>query len=288
MHGKKFGKTIKMFLMDGIPDGRMACELSNWSGKAYKIPRSRVKECADRPELNSTGVYLLFGKSEDGNPKGMAYIGEAENIYNRLTQHLKEKDFWHEAVVFISKDDNLNKAHIKYLENRLYELAQTTDRFTIINSLTPTQSSISEPDMAEMAEFLENAKMLVNILGYKLFETLRKNSSENGGEDIHFYIKAARGANAEGQPSSDGFVVFRESEIADSPVKSCAPSIIKHRGKLIAEKVIEEKNGKLVFTADHLFSSPSTAADVVMGRSGNGLTEWKTKDGKTLKTVESG
>src|SRR5680860_79518 len=109
----KFGKTIKLFLIDGDTNGRLTCELSNWTGKAYKIPRKSIRICSDRPELQTTGVYILLNKITDLAEKGHIYIGEAENILKRLTQHLKEKDFWNEAIVFISKDDNLNKAHIK-------------------------------------------------------------------------------------------------------------------------------------------------------------------------------
>ncbi|MEN7547222.1 GIY-YIG nuclease family protein [Rapidithrix thailandica] len=131
----KFGKTIKLFLIDGDSNGRMTCELSNWSGKAYKIPRIRINECKDREELKSPGVYLLFGKDETG--QDLVYIGEAEVVFKRLKQHLNQKDFWNEAIVFISKDENLNKAHIKYLENRLYELALSVHRYQLENSVIP-------------------------------------------------------------------------------------------------------------------------------------------------------
>ena len=168
----KFGKTIKIFLIDGDPNGRMSCELSNWTGKAYKIPRIKIKECTDRNDLMNTGVYLLFGRDEEG--KDLVYIGEAESIYKRLTQHLNQKDFWNETIVFISKDNNLNKAHIKYLENRLHDIAQIAKRYKLENSIIPTQSSISESDREEMEEFIENIRMLVNTLGHKVFEEKRE------------------------------------------------------------------------------------------------------------------
>ena len=168
----KFGKTIKIFLIDGDPNGRMSCELSNWSGKAYKIPRIKIKECTDRDDLMNTGVYLLFGKDEEG--KDLVYIGEAESILKRLSQHLNQKDFWNETIVFISKDDNLNKAHIKYIENRLHNIALSAKRYKVENSIIPTQSSISESDRAEMEEFIENIKMLVNTLGHKVFDEKRE------------------------------------------------------------------------------------------------------------------
>src|ERR1041385_2486612 len=144
----KFGKTIKIFLIDGDPNGRMSCELSNWTGKAYKIPRIKIKDCSDRDDLGSTGVYLLFGKDEES--RDIVYIGEAETILKRLNQQLTQKDFWNEAIVFVSKDENLNKAHIKYLENRLHDIANAANRYKIENSIIPTQSSISESDRAEM------------------------------------------------------------------------------------------------------------------------------------------
>ena len=279
----KFGKTIKIFLIDGDPNGRMSCELSNWTGKAYKIPRIKIKECTDRDDLMSTGVYLLFGKDEEG--KDLVYIGEAESILKRLNQHLNQKDFWNETIVFVSKDDNLNKAHIKYLENRLYEIAQLAKRYKIENSVIPTQSSISESDRAEMEEFIENIKMLVNTLGHKVFDEKREFKPKQKHEI--FSIKAARGADGQGEPSSDGFVVLKGSKAAGKIVNSMTSSFIALRQKLIDDGVLVNKGEFYEFSDDYIFSSPSTAAVMVMGRNANGLTEWKQKDGKTLKSFEN-
>lgn len=279
----KFGKTIKIFLIDGEPNGRMSCELSNWSGKAYKIPRIKVKDCSDRTDLISTGVYLLFGKDEEG--KDIVYIGEAESILKRLNQHLNQKDFWNETIVFISKDENLNKAHVKYLENRLHDIALKAKRYKVENSITPTQSSISESDRAEMEEFIENIKMLVNTLGHKVFDEKRDFKPKQKLET--FIIKAARGADGQGEPTSDGFVVFKGSKAASSIVNSMTPTFIKFRQKLIDEGVLIDKIEYFEFSDDYIFTSPSTAAVIVMGRNANGLSEWKLKSGKTLKDFET-
>lgn len=279
----KFGKTIKIFLIDGEPNGRMSCEISNWSGKAYKIPRIKIKDCSDRVDLVSTGVYLLFGKDEEG--KDLVYIGEAESILKRLTQHLNQKDFWNETIVFISKDENLNKAHVKYLENRLHDIALSSKRYKVENSITPTQSSISESDRAEMEEFIENIKMLVNTLGHKVFDEKREFKPKQKQET--FAIKAARGADGQGEPTSDGFVVFKGSKAASTIVNSMTSNFVKLREKLIEEGILANKSDYFEFTEDYIFSSPSTAAVMVMGRNANGLTEWKQKDGKTLKDFES-
>lgn len=278
-----FGKTIKIFLIDGDPNGRMSCELSNWSGKAYKIPRIKIKDCTDREDLTSTGVYLLFGKDDEG--KDQVYIGEAESILKRLNQQLTSKDFWNEAIIFISKDENLNKAHIKYLENRLHDIAKSANRYKIDNSIIPTQSSISESDRAEMEEFIEYIKMLVNTLGHKVFDEKREFKPKQKQET--FFIQAARGADGQGEPTSDGFVVFKNSKAAGSTVTSMTQNFINFRQKLIDEGVLIKKGEFLEFPEDYIFSSPSTAACIVLGRNANGLTEWKQKDGRTLKEFET-
>lgn len=282
---KKFGKTIKLFLIDGDPNGRMTCELSNWTGKAYKIPRIKIKDCSDRPDLSNPGIYLLFGKDESG--KELVYIGEAEVVLKRLNQHLTQKDFWNEAIVFISKDENLNKAHIKYLENGLYEIAKSVNRYLIDNSTIPTQSSIAESDRAEMEEFIENIKILINTLGHKVFEEKREIKTTQQRDKETFYISAVRGADAVGELTSDGFLVLKDSKAAKTTSPSMTDNLVKMRNRLIESNSIVEKNGEMVFPDDYLFSSPSAAASMVLGRNANGLTEWKLKDGTSLKVFES-
>ena len=276
----KFGKTIKQFLIDGTPNGRISVELSNWTGKAIKIPRNYIKPSIERDELFSTGVYLLIGKDPQ-EISSVIYIGEADGIYKRLLQHMNF-DFWSEALVFISKDENLNKAHIKYLEHKLYMLATEADRYEIKNSNTPTKSSISEADEAEMQEFLHNIKLLVNTLGYKIFDKLY---SPNDTKLVaRFFIKKNSKIDAAGLPTNEGFVVLKGSKIANKLGTSVTTSLINLRNRLLKFEVIDPK--EYVLKEDHLFSSPSTAATFVLGRSANGLKEWKLNNGKSLKECE--
>ena len=271
-----FGKTISLFLIEGDPNKRWVCELSNWSGKAYKIPRIDVKRCSDRKDLAACGIYFLFGRN-DSDDKGIVYIGESENVYERLKQHdgPTGKDFWTECIVFISKDNRLNKAHIKYLEHRCYVLAEAADRYEIENSSIPADASLTEPEQAEMEEFLYNIRMINNVLGHKVLEAVVEEETVTDGSDSPIlYIQAARGANASGKQTSEGFVVFKGSQVADSVTKSCPKSIGTLRDKLTANGTIDSN---WIFTENKIFSSPSTAAGVVMGRSANGLTEWRSK-----------
>jgi len=274
-----FGKTIKMFLIDGDPSGRLTCELSNWTGLAYRIPRTEVKKCSDRPNLNSTGVYMLFGRNDED--KEAVYIGEAEEVYTRLQSHLREKDFWNEVIVFISKDENLNKAHIKYIENKLYEKAKVANRYFLMNGNIPPMPSISEADRAEMDEYISNLTMMVNTLGHKLFEEI-KDSADVNVDDVLF-IKSTLGVDAKGVQTQEGFVVLKGSKIANR--KSYSERLLAKRNDLLRTEQVKVVNDEFVVMEDLLFTSPSAAADIVTGRSANGLTEWKDRNGKSLKDL---
>jgi len=280
-----YGKKITLFLMDGEQDARISCELSNWSGKAYRIPRTCIRRSDHKHDPDHAGVYILFGKSDDPGKEGTAYIGEADGIRRRLEQHLIQKDFWNDAIVFVSKDNNLNKAHIKYLESKLHALALEADRYELTNSNKPTCPTISEPDMAEMEEFLANIKLLIGTLGFKIFEPLV--SRNKTSTDEAFCIQTSRGADAQGIRTPERFVVLKNSRIAAETTRSYAESYRVLRDRLLADNTIATDDGKgLRLTKDTLFSSPSTAASIVMGRCANGLTEWETKDGRILKTSE--
>lgn len=284
-----FAKTIKLFLIDGSPNGRISAELSNWTGKAYKLPRKMVMQSFDRDDLTGTGVYMLFGTNPDDN-KDMVYVGESEEVYKRLRSHLDKKEFWNYAVVIVSKDDNLNKAHLKYLESKMYEQAGLAGRFSIDNANEPTRSTISESDVAEMEEFFSNMALLVSTLGFKVFDALKQISTKPGGDEVTFYVKSSRGADAQGQQTTEGFVVFQGSAVAGDVVDSFKGDRFQGaynlRLKLIEDKVIKKEQEDMKFTQDYLFSSPSAAAMIVLGRSANGLIEWKTAEGKKLKDIE--
>ena len=276
-----FSKTIQMYIFDGNPNGRIMCELSNWNGRVYKISRNELLQFSQREDSQNTGVYFLFGKDDENNDT--VYIGEAEKMIVRLKQHLKDSEYWNDCIAVISKDNLLNKAHVKYLENAFYMLAQKSGRYNILNSTVPTCSSVSEYDEAMLQEFISNAKLLVNTLGYKAFDTIDDSNVNQRDEAEYFYIKAARGANAKGLIVSDGFAVMKGSIIASSTVLSMSESLKNRRNSLIKKGIVNEN---FEFTKDYIFTSPSLAASIVMGRSANGLTEWKNDKNKSIKNLE--
>ncbi|MBR6427534.1 MAG: GIY-YIG nuclease family protein [Clostridia bacterium] len=276
-----FGKKIQLFLVDGSPNGRWICELSNWTGIAYKIPRNLVKKSEDRSELASPGVYFLFGYN-DAEDKPLVYIGEAESIIARMKQHLEKKDNWNEVIAFISKDNNLNKAHIKYLEHRFYQIAKECGRYSIDNNNTPTKSSISEADQAEIEEFIYNARILVNALGHRVFENFTDNQPGMQNVTPVFSLNAGNG-KAYGKPTNEGFLLLKGSSIHIESAESLNIGI--------KNKVEESRlNGEIqdnVLMNDRLFSSSSAAAAFAVGYSISGPREWKTEKGETLKKYES-
>jgi hypothetical protein len=276
-----FNKTIQMCIFDGNPNGRIMCELSNWNGRVYKISRNDLSEFANRPDCEYTGVYFLFGKNEDN--KDTVYVGEAEKMLVRLKQHLKDHNYWNDCVVVISKDNILNKAHVKYLENKFYTLALDAKRSSIINNTVPTCSSISEFDESMLSEFIENARLLVNTLGYKVFDKIDISVVEKENSDTIFHIAAARGADARGLIVPDGFMVIKGSKIAKDTVPSMSSNLVNLRNIMLEKNII---NQEFVFVTDYIFTSPSLAAAIVMGRNANGRTEWKNINNKSIKDIE--
>lgn len=279
-----FDKTLNMLIFDGDPNGMIMCELSNWNGRVYKVSRKKLNDFYARKDSSNTGVYFLLGKDDEF--KNTIYIGEAEEIKRRLKQHIDDENYWSECVAVITKDNYLNKAHVKYLENKFYNIAKEVDRYKIVNATVPTCSDISEYDELMLKEFMSYARLLVNTLGFKVFESMTedkdtKNTRDNT-EDV-FFIRATRNADATGKLVSDGFVVLKGSTMADKTVNSFSQGLIKNRERLIEEKIVDNE---FKFVKDYIFTSPSLAAAIVMGRNANGRIEWKIESRKTIKDIE--
>lgn len=276
----KYGKTIRIFLLDGTTNGLTTAELSNWTGIGVKVPRIKVKEYSSRSEFQKPGVYILIGKGE--NNEDAAYIGEAEIIAERLSQHIGNKDFWTEVVFFGSKDKYLNKASVKYLENRLYELAVKAGRYTISQNI-PTQSELSEAEQAELEEFLSNIKTLTATLGYKLFEALEETVEHSQIQQQFFYCRNTAGAESKGSPSTEGFIVYKESLFMAQEQPSLADGIRLERQMMLKEGILRPEGAFYRLTKDYVFTSSSRAAGAILARSASGPLEWKTEEGVQLK-----
>lgn len=279
-----YGKSIELFLVNGTADSLITAELSNWNGKAIKIPRIEVAAC-DRDDITQAGVYFLFCKEDDGTDS--VYIGEAENVKERLVQHLrdyqseKEKYYWNTAVIFVGRD--LNKALIRYLENRFVEIARNSKRYLVLTKNTHHKTVMKESQIAVMEEFVDNVKILINALGYKVLEPVAQVESLSTEDDEVLYLTTAS-VNTSGKVTTEGFVVFEGATLNEkTSTKSLSAGMLKLRQKLFASEKVKD----LKTTEDILFSSSSAAADFVLGYSASGPQTWKTKDGRTLKEIEN-
>lgn len=279
-----YGKSIELFLVNGTADSLIIAELSNWNGKAIKIPRIEVSSC-ERDDITQAGVYFLFCKEDDGSDS--VYIGEAENVKDRLVQHLrdyqseKEKYYWNTAVIFVGRD--LNKALIRYLENRFVEIARTSKRYLVLTKNTYRNTVMKESQVAVMEEFVDNVKILINALGYKVLEPFVQVDSANATIDDELLYLTTGSVNATGKVTAEGFVVFAGATVNEkTSVKSLSAGMQKQRQKLFDST----KVNNLVTTEDILFSSSSAAADFILGYSVSGPRTWKTKNGKSLKDIE--
>ena len=272
--------SIKIFLAKGSSSSLRTAEISNWSGKSIACSRNELDELTKREEANRPGVYFLIGNDiETGEPS--AYVGEAEEVAKRLKQHLS-KEFWNQVIVFVSKDENLTKAHIRYLEGKLIDIGTRASKGVIQNNQS-SGARLPESDQAEMDIFLDKILKLLPVMGTSLF-SMPEISEKSSGDRLICKIK---GLMAYGNRTDNGFLVYKESEAVLEDRKSSVRSRVR-REELIDKGILIKQNDRLVFVKDYEFTSPSLAASAIKGGATNGLTNWKTKNGKTLRDVEAG
>lgn len=277
--------TIKLFLPFGDGTRLRTAEISNWSGKALAAPRTEFDDLLKRDELEGSGVYILTG-TDPVTSKPMAYIGEAEVLADRLKTH-KSLEFWIAAVVFLSKDENLTKSHIRYLEGRLIEEAKAVARFVLQNA-QGSGARLPESDRHDMEEFLVKIRQLLPVLGSELLTPIGGPVATSAPADI--LQTELKGLLARGKRTPTGFVVFANSQAVSDPRPSAqqhSPTLLSLRQQLLDDGSLVQQNGHLVFAKDIEFSSPSQAAAIVHGGSMNGLNAWRDAKGTTLGDLEA-
>lgn len=276
--------TLKIFLAFGDPKRLRTAELSNWTGKAVSGPRSEFDKVLERKESLSSGVYFLTGTDPESNKQAI-YIGEAECVRDRIKNHL-DKDFWNHVTFFISKDENLTKAHTKYIEGRLIEVAKSAGRSVVMNN-QGSGSKLPESDREDMEVFLEKMLQVLPVLGVEAFVLAISNEQRETKRELLTCI--IKDITASGYLTPNGIVVLAGSRAVLQERSSAKnyPGVLTQRRKLIEENDLVSNDGALVFSKDIEFSSPSAAAVVIHGGSANGLMAWKDSQGKTLKELEN-
>ncbi|MBR2370031.1 MAG: GIY-YIG nuclease family protein [Paludibacteraceae bacterium] len=268
------GKTVTTYLIDGDPKGTQYAFISNKICQMFVVPRSNLAYLNTQEKLQKPAFYILLGEDEATKPQ--AYIGETENFRERVKDHDSKKSFWQKALIFVSKDADMTKADVQYLEHKAIAEAKKANAFVLSdNKQTPKVPNLPEYQQDSMDEFFEDVKFLASFIGCNIFELSQPKSE-------HLFYTKGRGSDAKGFYSSNGFTVLKGSIISPTVVSSLKWAD-KRKG-LVKEYTVNE-NGKLVMTSDKTFSSPSAAADFCIGSSNNGWIVWKDDEGNTLDSV---
>lgn len=292
------GRTIKLYVMGENYKNLKSVELSNWSGKAYIGSRKHVGILQSFEDLIAPGVYCLISESEDTYQKKI-YIGEADEINRRLNEHHKKKDWWEEFIVFISKDSNLTKAHVRYLEKKLHDIAiQNKTTIELENGNTPPGSKLPISDCDEMDEFNDNIIFILKNLGLLDFtkiteDKIRGESELKENDTFEMTVPSGKGKEiriAKLKIENGSYVLLKNSYIRKIEIESFEKHNYKKlRKKLENEGYFVESDNELFYQLkeDVAFSSPSAAGAIARSSSVNGRKEWKNNQGITLDEVES-
>ena len=268
------GKTVTTYLIDGDPKGTRYAFISNKICQMFVVPRSNLSYLNEQEKLQKPAFYVLIGENDITKPQ--AYIGETENFKERVKDHDSKKSFWQKALIFVSKDADMTKADVQYLEHKAIAEAKKANTFLLSdNKQTPKAPNLPEYQRDAMDEFFEDIKFLASFIGCNIFDVAQPKCEQ-------LFFTKGRGANAQGFYNSDGFTVLKGSIIAKTSVPSLGWQ--EKRSKLLKEYT-EVHGDQLILTSNKTFSSPSTAADFCIGSSNNGWLVWKNKDGNTLDEI---
>lgn len=273
---------------DGSPSGLRTAEIGLSTVKAVSCSRTSLDQLAKRPEARRTGVYILSGPDPAIVGRTAIYVGEGDAVLDRITSHDKDssKDYFERVLLFVSKDENLTKAHVRWLEARLVERAHVANRATVKNGTAPVGGGLPEADAAEMGEFLEQAVLLAATLGLSVFEAA-SSVVDSAGPSLSTYEVVLKGEGFNATAFlADGEVIVRKGSLCRTyEAPSLNANSIALRAELKSTGVLQETEAGLLFTQDYAFGSPSGAAQVVYGASVNGWDAWKFKSGKSLQSV---
>lgn len=293
------GRTVRLFLVDGTPNGLITAEIMNWTGHVLVSPRTRLPEVLARSEASRTGVYFLIGDDPEDPTRNRVYIGESDNVGKRILQHSKDesKDFWEKLCLVTSKDQNLTKAHVRYLESRLIDAAYKANRVIVANGTAPEFGYLPESDLADMEFFLTQIGIVLPVLGFEFLKpplqhaksTQSSSKTSQKAEEsgpLELVLNSTKhGLYAEAIFDGDEIMVLAGAKAiveGDFNTNYARPV----REKLIANGSLKKtKDGRFYeFTQNVSFPAPSTAAAVIFDRNSNGRTAWKVKaTGQTLK-----
>lgn len=292
---------MRLFLVDGTPGGLTTAEITNWTGHVLSGRRSDLGDLLKRGEAQRPGVYLLLGDDEAAVGGTRCYIGEAEDVADRLRSHQRGKEFWDRVVVVTSKDENLTKGHVRYLEARLIELASRAARVELENGTQPPRAPLPEADRSDMEYFIEQVQVVLPVLGVNAIRVRDVKPTSPSATDqlvspMFSLVNTKLGVDAKAQQVDGEFTMLAGSRVVGAVRESArySPSTARAyasyralHDKLVVNGAISIVDGVGILTRDAVFSSPSTAGAIALGRSCNGREAWISTEGETFGRWES-
>ncbi len=283
------GRSIRMFLVDGTPTGIITAEIMNWTGHLITAPRSRLADLIQRPEAGRTGVYFLTGTDPEGGFKPLVYLGESDSVGKRLAQHNKDesKEFFDKVTFITSKDQNLTKAHVRFLESRLISIAAEASRAKLVNGTAPEFVLLPEADISDMEFFIEQIRIILPVIGLEFLrsaprvstpQSLTPTIAEPTEQGVVYELtnKKLPGLRAEAREVDGDFIVLAGS-LARGDGSQSTNQYRKLRDSLKSDAILVQEGQTYRFVQDTAFKSPSAASAVILDRSDNGRATWTLK-----------
>jgi predicted GIY-YIG superfamily endonuclease len=276
-------KTIQIFLPGGDPRGIRIAEITTRIVQVIEVPRSLLQEFLKMPESEQVALYFLFGESADGEAPAV-YVGQTGDLRARLASHNQKKDFWQRALILISRTNSLTQTHALFLEWYCLQASRKAGRYVDENGNGGTKPHTPAPLEADCLEIFDTGRTLLSTLGFPVFEAPGAPAPSSKSEDV-FYC-TVNGIEGRGIYTPEGFVVLKGSRGKRANVPTFSEASKRNRRLLVEQRVMREEGDDVVFLKDHVFGSPSMAAQALLGRTSNGWKEWKSKDGKTLDELK--
>ncbi len=275
------GRSLELFYIDGIPDGLLTAEIFNWTGHVLMAPRTRLIEALKRKEATYTGVYILIGESDTNLPK--VYIGESEDVAERIRNHDAKKDWWTQAVLITSAANQLNKAHVKYLESRLVEEAKRAGRMNLENANTPPRPGLSEAAQANMEQFVDYVLSILPALRVDSFLVKTRSTPQIAHSIKHadpVFVLRSGTAKAATQATAvlrDGEFIVQPGSFGPAEWVGVKSSYRKLFDEIVKSGAYVQEGERRIFKDAYAFSSTSAAGAILKGQSVNGPTSWRLK-----------
>lgn len=269
-------KTMTTQFIDGKPNGVRVCQCTLSTITTVFIPRPLLSRAKQVEDLPIRGIYYLID-DQDGVISRL-YVGQTTQGLLRLDDHNAKKDFWNKAIMFLSGDyQSFSLDNVSALEKYAIEQATASKRYAVENKVDP-HYEIDQYQKPVIEQVYEEIAFVMGTFGYQIED------NDDALADVKLFYTTRRGVKAKGIYSGVSFDVLDGSEV---DVKT-HPKLNRYeelRQELIASgDLIQDSDGwHLKKTVS--FTTPSGAADFVLGGSNNGWVEWKDSDKNTLDSL---